>query len=175
MKGVILDHYLSTFKETSYDKTNNVSLMKDYQKRIINFDEFTTSLCGKYRGENLSSADALAVSNNDILLIEFKNQKLSHVDSRVIQKKAFDSPYILSFLAGQESVNWARFSSRVIFIVLYREDDIPSWTKFQNQLQTLSGKKNPSFGLSKFNEFYKSIYTMTSKEFENSEMYKNIK
>lgn len=176
MKGLVLDKFLSTFRETSFDKTNGVSLIGECKKKVINFDALTSFICKEYRsGDNLSSTDALALSGDRVLLIEFKNQDYSSLNPRVLQKKAFDTPYIFSFLDGMENVKWNTFSSKMIYIILYRSDDIPSWGKFSSLLENLSQEKTLPFGLGKYKTFYSDIILMKAEEFIKSDLFKNIK
>lgn len=176
MKGYILDRFISTFRETSYDKINNTSLIGECKKKVINFDSLTSLLCKEYRaGENLSSADVLALSLGKVLFIEFKNQSFSSLNSRVIQKKVFDTPYIFSFLSGMESVDWNTFKKKMVFILLYRDDDIPSWNKFSKEIERLSKKKNIPLGLEKYKELYSEIRVEKADDFIKSDYFKNIK
>ena len=122
-----MNKYTSSFLETSFDKAKNESLLWDEKKRVINFDSLANDICSLYReGENLSSVDAYVETKSRRLFIEFKNQKLSRIDNRSIRKKAFDTICLFSLLnkryGGEEKKN--------TFIVVYRENDIPSWSRF---------------------------------------------
>ena len=166
--------YPSTFLETSYDKTKDESLLWDETKAVINYDKMTNDICLEYReGENLSSCDAYSETKDKRLFIEFKNQKLSRIDNRSIRKKAFDTLCLFSFLnkiyGGEEKKN--------IYIVVYRENDIPSWSRYRSRTLLHSGisKSHPIlFGLEKYLSLYSDIYTFDVDSFFSSSLYGEI-
>ena len=169
-----MNKYISSFFETSYDKTKNESLMWDEKKRVINYDKLTNEICSFFReGENLSSADAYAETKSRRLFIEFKNQRLSRIDNRSIRKKAFDTICLFSLLNkrywGEEKKN--------TFIVVYRENDIPSWSRFKSKTLEYSNAiiSHPIlFGLEKYLTLYSDIWTMDVDAFFSSSLYKQI-
>ena len=166
--------YSSTFLETSYDKTKDESLLWDETKAVINYDKMTNDICLEYReGENLSSCDAYSETKDRRLFIEFKNQKLSRIDNRSIRKKAFDTLCLFSFLnkiyGGEEKKN--------IYIVVYRENDIPSWSRYRSRTLLHSGiiKSHPIlFSLEKYLTLYSDIYTFDVDSFFSSSLYGEI-
>ena len=166
--------YSSTFLETSYDKTKDESLLWDETKAVINYDKMTNDICLKYReGENLSSCDAYSETKDKRLFIEFKNQKLSRIDNRSIRKKAFDTLCLFSFLnkiyGGEEKKN--------TFVVVYRENDIPSWSRFKSKALVYSNRiiSHPIlFGLEKYLPLYSDIWTLDVDSFFSSSLYKEI-
>ena len=166
--------YSSTFLETSYDKTKDESLLWDETKAVINYDKMTNDICLEYReGENLSSCDAYSETKDKRLFIEFKNQKLSRIDNRSIRKKAFDTMCLFSFLnkiyGGDEKKN--------IYIVVYRENDIPSLSRYRSRTLLHSGiiKSQPIlFGLEKYLTLYSDIYTFDVDSFFSSSLYGEI-
>ena len=169
-----MNKYTSSFLETSFDKTKNESLLWDEKKRVINFDSLTSDICSLYReGENLSSVDAYVETKSRRLFIEFKNQKLSRIDNRSIRKKAFDTICLFSLLnkryGGEEKKN--------TFIVVYRENDIPSWSRFKSKTLEYSGRivsHSILFGLEKYLSLYSDIWTMDVDAFFTSSLYKQI-
>jgi len=66
--------YNSTFKVTSFDNANNTYLCNDTTQNVINFDKIIENIY-KDPYKRPKSFDALYQLNNDIYLIEFKNQK----------------------------------------------------------------------------------------------------
>ena len=166
--------YSSTFLETSYDKTKDESLLWDETKAVINYDKMTNDICLEYReGENLSSCDAYSETKDRRLFIEFKNQKLSRIDNRSIRKKAFDTLCLFSFLnkiyGGEEKKN--------IYIVVYRENDIPSWSRYRSRTLLHSGiiKSHPIlFGLENYLSLYSDIYTFDVASFFSASLYGEI-
>ena len=169
-----MNKYTSSFLETSFDKTKNESLLWDEKKRVINFDSLANDICSLYReGENLSSVDAYVETKSRRLFIEFKNQKLSRIDNRSIRKKAFDTICLFSLLnkryGGEEKKN--------TFIVVYRENDIPSWSRFKSKTLEYSNAiiSHPIlFGLEKYLTLYSDIWTMDVDAFFTSSLYKQI-
>ena len=169
-----MNKYTSSFLETSYDKAKNESLLWDEKKRVINFDSLANDIWSLYReGENLSSVDAYVETKSRRLFIEFKNQKLSRVDNRSIRKKAFDTICLFSLLnkryGGEEKKN--------TFIVVYRENDIPSWSRFKSKTLEYSNAiiSHPIlFGLEKYLTLYSDIWTMDVDAFFTSSLYKQI-
>ena len=169
-----MNKYTSSFLETSYDKAKNESLLWDEKKRVINFDSLANDICSLYReGENLSSVDAYVETKSRRLFIEFKNQKLSRIDNRSIRKKAFDTICLFSLLnkryGGEEKKN--------TFIVVYRENDIPSWSRFKSKTLEYSNAiiSHPIlFGLEKYLTLYGDIWTMDVDAFFTSSLDKQI-
>ena len=169
-----MNKYTSSFLETSYDKAKNESLLWDEKKRVINFDSLANDICSLYReGENLSSVDAYVETKSRRLFIEFKNQKLSRIDNRSIRKKAFDTICLFSLLNkrywGEEKKN--------TFIVVYRENDIPSWSRFKSKALVYSNRiiSHPIlFGLEKYLSLYSDIWTLDVDSFFSSSLYKEI-
>ena len=169
-----MNKYTSSFLETSYDKAKNEILLWDEKKRVINFDSLANDICSLYReGENLSSVDAYVETKSRRLFIEFKNQKLSRIDNRSIRKKAFDTICLFSLLnkryGGEEKKN--------TFIVVYRENDIPSWSRFKSKTLEYSNAiiSHPIlFGLERYLTLYSDIWTMDVDAFFTSSLYKQI-
>ena len=166
--------FLSTLRETSLDRSKGESLLMDERRRVVNFDAMVDEICSLYRsGDNYSSSDCIALSQGSLLFIEFKNQKLSRIDNRSIRKKAFDTLCLFSFLnkiyGGEEKKN--------IYIVVYRENDIPSWSRYRSRTLLHSGiiKSHPIlFGLEKYLSLYSDIYTFDVDSFFSSSLYGEI-
>ncbi|MGN0829908.1 MAG: hypothetical protein ACI4NI_01275 [Candidatus Ornithospirochaeta sp.] len=169
-----MNKYTSSFLETSYDKAKNESLLWDEKKRVINFDSLANDICSLYReGENLSSVDALVETKSRRLFIEFKNQRLSRIDNRSIRKKAFDTICLFSLL----NKRYGREEKKNTFIVVYRENDIPSWSRFKSKTLEYSNAiiSHPIlFGLEKYLTLYSDIWTMDVDAFFTSSLYKQI-
>ena len=170
-----MNKYSSTFLETSFDKVKNESLIWDERKNVLNFDLLVSDISKKYReGEKLSSADAYCETEDRRLFIEFKNQNLSRINNKSIRKKAFDTLCLFSLLekkyGGEEKKN--------TYIVVYRENDIPSWSRFRSKALSYSGKivSHPIlFGLEKYLTLYSDIWTMDVDSFFSSSLYKAIR
>ena len=169
---VDLEKYASTFSETSYDGMKKESLIREDYHVVYNFDDIARDICQEYRaGEYLASADALALNNGYIYLIEFKNQPTRNVDRRVVQKKAFDSIYLLQ-QAIFPDISLEDIKKRTIFYVIHRGSSTPSFDSFRDKANTLAKSNNKiiDFGLSRYQEFYKEIHTLSYKEFIREEL-----
>lgn len=176
MIAVDIERYASTFSETSYDGMKKESLVNDSYHIVYNFDSITRDICQEYRaGEYLSSADALAFKDGDIYLFEFKNQPTRNVDRRVIQKKAFDSLYLLEHAVFPEA-SLESLARKTIFYVIHAGSSTPSFDSFKKKAGELakSNKKPIDFGLSKYEGFYKEIHTLSSNEFMKKDLKKIV-
>lgn len=173
---VDLSHYASNFSKTSYDGMKKKSLIVNDYYTIYNFDDVAKDVCQCYRaGEYLASADALSFSAGDIFLIEFKNQPTRNIDRRVIQKKAFDSLYLLQ-QAVFPNASLDYLSKHTTFYVIHAGSSTPSFDSFKRRAGELAKEKDNQldFGLTKFKEFYKDIYTVSAKEFIKEHMEKVV-
>ena len=167
-----MEKYLSTYRETSYDRSRGESLLWDERKKVYNYDEAVDEICALYRnGENLSSADAIVERDDLILFIEFKNQRLSRIDSASIRKKAFDTILLFSLLERNDQ---EMRKKRKGFMVLYDEDDIPSWSAYRSRALYICGRIESSpilFGLEKYLDFYQEVWTMEAERFFSSSLF----
>ena len=62
-------------------------------------------------------------------------------------------------------------------MVLYDEDDIPSWSAYRSRLYSFGGKMERvelKFGLEKYRAFYSDILTLSAEDFFNSELYRDM-
>lgn len=87
--GVFIREYSpfkSTFKETSFDKENVVSLCKDESQEVIDFDKI---IAEKYPDSNKrpKSFDALYIHDGNIYCIEFKNLKPASIENNDVKGK----------------------------------------------------------------------------------------
>ena len=76
---------LSTLKNTSYDRDNEIYLCQS-DKEVVDFDALTLKLNPK---KQPSSYDALLIEESDkeVFCIEFKNQKKSDIENQNLHKK----------------------------------------------------------------------------------------
>ena len=166
--------FLSTLRETSLDRSKGESLLMDERRRVVNYDAMVDEICSLYRsGDNYSSSDCIALSQGSLLFIEFKNQKLSRIDSDRIRKKAFDTICLFTFL--EDRMGWQKRDKK--YVVLYDEDDIPSWSVYRSRLYSFGGKMERvelKFGLEKYRAFYSDILTLSAEDFFNSELYRDM-
>ena len=107
----IIDEKVSTLKETSYDKEHTV-YMTESNLKVCNFDDVKDWYVENkvpLSNPNPKSNDALFFEEKECFFIEFKNGK---IDSRVnfeLNKKIYDSLFILFDLEyldkNEEKVN----------------------------------------------------------------------
>ncbi len=88
------NNYLSTFKDTSYDSENDEYLCMDTDNKVIDYDRI---IAEKYPDSNQrpKSFDAIYIQDENIYLIEFKNEKKPNkkeiTDKLVQGKKELDN------------------------------------------------------------------------------------
>lgn len=164
---VDLEKYASTFSKTSYDGSKRQSLIQDDFHVIYNFDDIARDICKEYRaGEFLSSADGLCFRNGKIFLLEFKNQVTRNLDRRVLQKKAFDSIYLLQAAVFPEC-SISSLKDKTSFYVIHAGSSSPSFDAFRKKASNLAGSTDSpvDFGLSRYGCLYSEIYTLSAKDF----------
>ncbi len=109
--------YFATFKETSFDSENRVSLCKDESIDVINFDKVIESA---FPNSNLrpKSFDAIYIHQDNLYLIEFKNRPPAKINSKDILEKLIDGKSELDKLLSQ--LNIQKRNYRFHFCVVYR-------------------------------------------------------
>ncbi len=109
--------YLSSLKETSFDKEKNEYLCQDTTQYVYDFDKIVKD---KFPAKQPSSYDALLLSrgNNTIYCIEFKNQKYSDIDREKIAKKLQNGKDILKNIFYKNRIPLTDY--RFIFCVVYK-------------------------------------------------------
>lgn len=81
-----LKKYQSTFKNTSYDDTNNRYLCNDETtSNVYDFDKYIKENFDKSKLP--SSPDAIYLENKRFYFVEFKYQKASDIESKEIKSK----------------------------------------------------------------------------------------
>lgn len=80
-----LGSHLSTFKKTSLDDANNVHLCSDEATvEVYDFDAYVRAR-GAYPIP--ASPDAIHAGSKDLYFVEFKNQRISDIDTAQMQRK----------------------------------------------------------------------------------------
>ena len=156
--------FLSTFKETSLDNSNNKNLCEDESQEVINFDKIIED---KYPDSNNrpKSFDSIYLYNNLIFCIEFKNQKPAQVDNKELQEKIKDGKNELINIL--QELNIQKDNYKFIYCVAYK-DCKESYDRYKCGI----AKDAVLFGLEKFeqNGFVKKVYTQNvsffTKQFE---------
>ena len=132
----------STFKATSLDDSNDVSVCRDESQSVINFDEIVKDI---YPDSNNrpKSFDAVYVYKDNIYCIEFKNQKSSKIDNREIKEKLEDGISELSKIIAKLNIQKNRYN--FIFCVVYKKCKEPF-----DSYKCGIGKSKVLFGLEKY-------------------------
>lgn len=193
-KKHIIDTLECTLQETSLD---NGTPMVNSQLMVCPFDkikEWYVSEMVPLANPNPKSNDALYFGEEECFFIEFKNGKISNEVNFEINKKIYDSLFILFDLGYTDkkgnlvnSISYTR--NAMTYILVYNEEN---YSKFGPTRQTKEGidrqeKASTSahrnelykamrrlaneefvlFGLDQFkNYLFKNVYTYNEKEFE---------
>lgn len=107
-----LGPYLSTFKATSFDDTNNVYLCSDETTgEVYDFDAYVRA-----RGADPipASPDAIHAGSKHFYFVEFKNQRISNIDPAQMQRKFEAGTAILKELLRGFSAKDCRYHFCVV-------------------------------------------------------------
>lgn len=193
----IIDEKVSTLKETSYDK-HNKEYMVDSKLQVCSFDAVKEWYIGNnipLVNPNPKSNDVLFFGNDECFFIEFKNGKIDNKVNFELNKKIYDSLFILFDLKYEDkngvlvnSISYTR--SKMNYILVYNEEknSQPGFTNqtkegFERQkarrtdskhrdilyksVRNLANEDLIKFGLDQFeNYLFKNVYTFTVEEFE---------
>lgn len=191
-----IDELQSSLEETSYDQDHG-EYMTHSQMQVCAFDkvkEWYVSEKIPKANPNPKSNDALYFGKEGCFFIEFKNGKISNEVNYEINKKIYDSLFLLFDLKYQDkngkmvdSISYTR--DFMTYILVYNEEN---YLKFGPTRQGKEGEKRQRgvlqsyyrdklfktmrglakeefilFGLDQFkNYLFKDVYTYTEKEFE---------
>lgn len=192
----IIDELECTLEKASLDEDNGVSMVKS-QLSVCSFDkvkEWYVSEKVPLANPNPKSNDALYFSEEECFFIEFKNGKISNEVNFEINKKIYDSLFILFDLGYTDkkgnlvnSISYTR--STMTYILVYSEENYAKYGATRQTNEGIKRQKNVSvsqhrselykamrklaneefilFGLDQFkNYLFKNVYTYTEKEFE---------
>ena len=113
-----LSTHQSTFKDTSYDKTNDEYVCSDEQvKQVYDFDAYIRAKFGK-NAVMPASPDAIYVGAKHLYLVEFKNQIWSKVDKQQIAQKFRDGTSALKSLLADFTPRDCKF----VFCVVHKKE-----------------------------------------------------
>lgn len=145
--------YKSTFKLTSFDNDNGVSLCLDERQVVINFDKIVET---HYPGatNRPKSFDALYIHNTDIYCVEFKNQKPTLLNSANIKGKLTSGKRELdTFLS---TLDIPQHDYNFIYCICYQ-----NWREPQERYKYGIIKSAIKFDLEEYKEegLVKEIYT----------------
>ncbi len=107
--------YKTTFKATSYDNNNDISLCTDEQNENIDFDKIIADIYPNSKVYRPNSFDSIYINGNDIYCIEFKNE--NKPDKEWIEKKLVNGKKELDKLL--EDLNIQKDNYNFIFCLVY--------------------------------------------------------
>ena len=133
--------YNSTFKATSLDDSNNISVCTDKSQSVINFDKIIEL---KYPNSNTrpKSFDAIYIYEDKIFCIEFKNQKPSDIRNLEIEEKLQNGINELIKIFANLNIQKKRYN--FVFCVAYKRCKEPI-----DRYKCGIGKNSVLFGLDK--------------------------
>jgi len=149
--------FISTLKETSFDKNNQVYLCNDEIQKVYDFDEIIKKL---YPLKQPASYDALVIDNKNIYCIEFKNQKANIIkkDSAQIQKKLLNGKEALKNIFLQYNMGIKDYN--FIYCVAYKNNT----DKWRRKIE----RNRIQFGLEEYKgKYFDEIYTNDIQFFTN--------
>ncbi|MDO5383174.1 MAG: hypothetical protein Q4F06_10735 [Eubacteriales bacterium] len=190
----IIDELQNTLGETSLD---GGTAMINSHLLVCSFDkvkEWYVSEKVPYSNPNPKSNDALYFGEHESFFIEFKNGRITDAVNYEINKKIYDSLFILFDLEYTDkngrnvsSISYTRTNMTYILVYneeLYAQNNPTKQTEIGIKRQTeksksrhrdalyktvrgLANKEFILFGLDQFkNYLFKNVYTYTEKEFE---------
>lgn len=192
----IIDKLQDTLEEVSYDNDNKMHMVHS-QLRVCAFDkvkEWYVSERIPFARPNPKSNDALYFGKEECCFIELKNGKISNEVNYELNKKIYDSLFILFDLEYKDgkgipvnSISYTR--NRMTYILVYNEENYAKFGATRQTKEGLGRQKDTSmsrhrdelykamrrlakeefilFGLDQFkNYLFKEAYTFTEKEFE---------
>lgn len=112
--------FISTFKETSFDNENNISLCTDESQENINFDKIIET---RYIDSNKrpKSFDSIYIDNMNIYCVEFKNQ--TTIDNNEVAGKLIAGKRELDSLLSE--LNIQKKDYKFIYCVVHKSWNPP--------------------------------------------------
>lgn len=160
----IIDECQTSIKETSYDK-HNKQYMVESQMQVCNFDEVKNWYISNYipmANPNPKSNDALYCCEDNIFFIEFKNGGIDNKINFEINKKIYDSLFILFDLKYQDKqgnvVDSIAYTRKNMEYILVYNEKIDAINRPTNQ--TLQGvqRQKESEKISNYSKHRTNIY-----------------
>lgn len=182
-KEKLLNDYISTMRETSYD-SDNKEYMSLSDIEVIDFDNVKGEYVSKKYWpdsqkpiDHIRSCDTFYISDDDkFYLIEFKNGKISRKKQYQIYEKIYDSFIILLDVFNMTVSDWR---IKTEFILVYnsknnKEDNEPeniqdskSRAEIGNFISSKADENFIRFGLGKYQDYlFNKVFTLTEEEFE---------
>lgn len=191
-----IDELQSSLEETSYDQDHG-EYMTHSQMQVCAFDkvkEWYVSEKVPKANPNPKSNDALYFGKEECFFIEFKNGKISNEVNYEINKKIYDSLFLLFDLKYRDkkgkmvdSISYTR--DLMTYILVYNEENYLKFgptrqgiecekrqrgvsrsyyrDELYKKMRGLAKEEFILFGLDQFkNYLFRNVYTYTEKEFE---------
>lgn len=165
-----LQNHSSTFKETSYDITNNTYLCEDRETQpVFDFDAYVSYQYPQkklpYTKEKPASPDAIYLGKENIYFVEFKNQKPGDINKTNVRNKFEKGTKMLQQLINEKSKDNYKFN----FCVVYKN---PVANNLGSQRIAASIKSTRArYGLDSLNQeldnFYDNIITRELDYYKN--------
>ena len=154
---------ISTFKETSFDDTNNEYLCTDTTQKVYNLDKLKDDNCLK---PHISSPDALLIDVNRVYLVEFKNQEINVVSSKKVKNKLRGGQLMLKKIFSNYKLDIKKY--KFVYCVAYNDS---KYEEYQQKTRRGITRNKIRFDLLQFEDkFFNEIYTNDvryfSKEFK---------
>ena len=185
----IFNNNKSTFQACSLDDSNGTAMIcSEYE--VIDFDkvkdEYIREKCDINLAEFPMSNDCLAVINDDIFFVEFKNGSINSVDAYKLHIKVYDSLLLYSDIT-EETLTDIR--KNVGYILVYNEEknrelqpfeegkkirlraaEVPGSGEYNSIVQSVMGfaqKQLVRFGLNFFNGYcFREMHTLNEEQFK---------
>lgn len=143
---------ISTFKETSFDDDKSEYLCTDTIQKVYNLDKIKDDNCKK---PHISSPDTLLIINNKIYLIEFKNQEIRNVKSKIVKNKLRGGQVIMKKIFNKNKLDINKYTFN--YCVAYNDS---KYEEYQKKTRRGITRNKIRFDLSQFKDkFFNEIYT----------------
>lgn len=181
----LLSRFKSDFTKVSYDKANDVSLVKS-TKEVVNFDKVTKAYVKSDRvllqKFGPKSVDGLfKVKEDEYVFVEFKNGKLKEKIWPELRDKAYHSVMLLTDICNV-SCSWVR--THVSYVVVYNDKKVgnvedlevefqgvisnsPSYGVVSSTFNSFADLDNPAFDLKLLQNFvFVHVYSLSASQFQ---------
>lgn len=172
-----LEKYKKTLMECSMDDNEVPVTLKE--NKVYKFDDISEFEGAKYRlGKKMHSADALYIKEDgSAYLFEFKNERKNRMPWKSVRLKAHDSIITLQIIFNP-GISLAEWASKTTYFVIYndgkvkqKENQSMHFDKFKEAIKVLAKEESKYpilWGMELYEEiFYKKVYTIDVKDFEN--------
>lgn len=148
-----LSQHASSFKQTSYDETNDEYVCRDESTdHVYDFDAYVRT---KHDASQLpASPDAIHVGSKHVYFVEFKNQRAGEIKKENIQKKLTAGTGILQNLLSEFYPRDCNYN----FCVVFQSQKKPRFFDSRHIEQSVVHFELDALN-AQFNHFYDQIFT----------------